>query len=180
MTLADSPPSPLRGDLDQKQCMETLQEAYLHAVAAAGRCSVAKPNRDRGIDWIVSHQSSFHTVDWQADLRVQLKSTYQVAPDTTADSVPISIPNAQLRRLAHSPVTTPTILVVMLVPRDIEEWIEVCSEHLLLRHTAYWDNLEGRPITGQDETVVRVPTAKVFNEASLCEMMQRIGAGGKP
>ncbi|RFS43412.1 hypothetical protein D0Q02_27880 [Micromonospora craniellae] len=38
MSVAVDDPTPLRGDLDQKQCMETLQEAYLHAVAAAARC----------------------------------------------------------------------------------------------------------------------------------------------
>jgi hypothetical protein len=69
-------PIPLRGDIDVAQCMETLQEGYLHAVCAAARCDLAKPNRDRGIDWKVSHQSELHTHDFAAELRVQLKATY--------------------------------------------------------------------------------------------------------
>lgn len=179
MSVAVDDPTPLRGDLDQKQCMETLQEAYLHAVAAAARCSLSKPNRDRGIDWKISHQSTEHLHDFEVDLRVQLKSTYQVAPASGLDSIPISLPNSQLNRLAHSPVITSTILVAMLVPRDIGQWIEVGSNHMMLRHCCYWRNLEGHPITGRDETVVRVPTSQVFDEFALCDIMRRIGAGGR-
>jgi hypothetical protein len=159
--------------------METLQEAYLHAVAAAARCSLSKPNRDRGIDWKISHQSTEHLHDFEVDLRVQLKSTYQIAPSVSLDFVSITLPNSQLIRLAHTPVITSTILIVMLVPRDIGEWIEVGSNHMKLRHCCYWENLEGHSITGQHETAVRVPTSQVFDEFALCEIMRRIGAGGR-
>ncbi|TYC05681.1 DUF4365 domain-containing protein [Micromonospora sp. WP24] len=179
MSVAVGDPTPLRGDLDEKQCMETLQEAYLHAVAAAARCSLAKPNRDRGIDWIVGHQSDEHVDDFEAQLRVQLKATYQVEPSPDLESVGISIANSQLTRLARSPVINSSILVVMLVSRDIDEWIEVQSNHMLLRHCCYWRNLEGHPITGKDETVVRVPTAQVFDEFALCDIMRRVGSGGR-
>lgn len=171
--------SPLRGDLGITQSMETLQDGYLYAVAAAARCSLAPPNRDRGIDWIVSHQSTEHSHDFEAELRVQLKSTYQTSPTTMGEELSISIENEQLKRLVKSPVIVSTILVVMMVPRNIENWIAVEREHLTVRHSAYWANLAGLAITGQNKTVVKIPTTQVFDDVALCEMMKRIGAGGK-
>ncbi|MGY0234969.1 DUF4365 domain-containing protein [Longispora urticae] len=179
MTIVAGAPTPHRGDLDEKQCMETLQNAYLHAVAAAARCAIAKPSHDRGIDWIVTHQSGHHTADWEAVLRIQLKSTYQTAPDVSLQEVPITIRNDRLRRLTASPVTNSSILVAMLIPRSIDEWVHVQMDSLTMRHSCYWVNLEGFAITGKEKTVVKVPTAQVFDEHALCEMMDRIGKGGK-
>ncbi|PWI42057.1 DUF4365 domain-containing protein, partial [Streptomyces sp. ICBB 8177] len=83
--LTDGPlqerPVPLRGSIATTSCMETLQVGYLHAVAAASGCSLAQPFPDNGIDWHVSHSSRGHEVDDEVTIKVQLKCTYQVAPN---------------------------------------------------------------------------------------------------
>jgi hypothetical protein len=79
----------------------------------------------------------------------------------------------------HSPVTVSTILVAMLVPREVEEWLTLTPENLLVRHCCYWVNLEGVPITGETKTTVRVPRQQVFDDSALCAIMERIGKGGK-
>src|SRR5581483_6334161 len=75
------PPGPVRGTLAVTACMATLQIGYLHAVAAAAGCSLAQPFPDNGIDWHVSHSAPGHTADDEVTIKVQLKATYQVAPN---------------------------------------------------------------------------------------------------
>ena len=60
--------------------MELLQEGYLRAVAAAAGCTIATITPDDGIDAQLAHEHATHASgDQTADLKIQLKSTSQVA-----------------------------------------------------------------------------------------------------
>jgi hypothetical protein len=170
----------LRGALATTSCMETLQVGYLHAVAAAAGCSLAQPFPDNGIDWHISHASGRHAVDDEVTIKVQLKCTYQVAPHPAGATFAFTLENEHLVKLARSPVSVHKILVVMLVPRTQEEWLRASHDRLELRHCCYWMNLAGHHVTGKRKTTVRVPTARVFDDRALCEIMTRVGAGGRP
>lgn len=177
---------PVRGGLATTACMETLQVAYLHAVAAAAGCSLSQPFPDNGIDWHVSHSSPGHTVDDEVTIKVQLKSTYQMGPrpsgpgaDPFAD-FPLTLHNEHLVKLARTPVSVHKILVVMLVPRTQDDWLRASHDRLDLRHCCYWTNLAGHPVTGRHRTTVRIPTSRIFDDRALCEIMTRVGVGGRP
>ncbi|MFC0598716.1 DUF4365 domain-containing protein [Streptomyces palmae] len=173
-------PTPLRGQLATTACMETLQVGYLHAVAAAAGCSLAQPFPDNGIDWHVSHGSRGHTVDDEVTVKVQLKCTYQLAPSPPGPTFGFTLDNDHLVKLARSPVSVHKILVVMIAPRRQEDWLRAGHDHLALRHCCYWTNLAGHPVTGRRRTTVRIPTSRVFDDIALCEIMTRVGAGGRP
>ncbi|MGV9250401.1 DUF4365 domain-containing protein [Streptomyces sp. NPDC003697] len=188
---------PLRGTLATTACMETLQVGYLHAVAAAAGCSLSQPFPDNGIDWHVSHSAPGHTVDDEVTIKVQLKCTYQLAPDAPA-RLPVpgerpappsprlgrffsfTLDNDHLAKLARTPVSVHRILVVMIVPRLQEQWLRAGHDRLDLRHCCYWINLAGHPITGRHRTTVRIPTSRIFDDRALCEIMARVGTGGRP
>ncbi|MGW4164112.1 DUF4365 domain-containing protein [Streptomyces sp. NPDC004788] len=177
--------APLRGSLATTACMETLQVGYLHAVAAAAGCSLSQPFPDNGIDWHVSHSAPDHTVDDEVTIKVQLKCTYQIPPRTAAPrdgpgSFSFTLDNEHLVKLARTPVAVHKILVVMLVPRDREDWLRADHDRLDLRHCCYWINLAGHPVTGRHRTTVRIPTTRIFDDRALCEIMARVGVGGRP
>ncbi|MFB7867811.1 MULTISPECIES: DUF4365 domain-containing protein [unclassified Streptomyces] len=174
---------PLRGSLATTACMETLQVGYLHAVAAAAGCSLSQPFPDNGIDWHVSHSAPGHTVDDEVTVKVQLKCTYQIPPRRpVADpgTFSFTLDNEHLVKLARTPVAVHKILVVMLVPRDQGDWLRAGHDRLDLRHCCYWINLAGHPVTGRRRTTVRIPTARIFDDRALCEIMARVGVGGRP
>jgi len=170
----------LRGTLATTACMETLQVGYLHAVAAAAGCSLSQPFPDNGIDWHVSHGAPGHTVDDEVTIKVQLKCTYQIAPNPPGRFFSFTLDNEHLRKLARTPVSVHKILVVMLVPRSQDDWLRAGHDRLDLRHCCYWVNLAGHPITGRHRTTVRIPTSRIFDDRALCEIMTRVGTGGRP
>ncbi|MEU5404331.1 DUF4365 domain-containing protein [Streptomyces sp. NPDC005963] len=181
--LLPQPPAPVRGGLATTACMETLQVAYLHAVAAAAGCSLSQPFPDNGIDWHVSHSSPDHAVDDEVTIKVQLKSTYQLAPRpgfAPRPDFPFTLTNDHLVKLARTPVSVHKILVVMIVPRTQDDWLRADHDRLDLRHCCYWINLAGHPMTGRHKTTVRIPTSRIFDDRALCEIMTRVGAGGRP
>ena len=171
---------PLRGTLANTACMETLQVGYLHAVAAAAGCSLSQPFPDNGVDWHVSHGAPEHVVDDEVTIKVQLKATYQVPPRPPGPSFGFTLDNEHLVKLARTPVAVPKILVVMLVPRERDQWLAAGHDRLDLRHCCYWTNLAGHPVTGRRRTTVRIPTARIFDDVALCEIMTRVGSGGTP
>ena len=178
-----SQPSPLRGEIAQTALMETLQVGYLHAVAAAAGCSLSKPSPDvSGTDWHLDHPSHAHVTDPTQPLRVQLKCTSQVTPSRLvgASDFPMTLRNEHLAHLAASPVTICRILVVMIAPGNIGDWLSASADALALRHCCYWANLEGVRITGQTRTTVRVPVNNVFDDVALCDIMRLRGQGVTP
>lgn len=177
--LPDRIPPP-RGTLATTACMETLQVGYLHAVAAAAGCSLAQPFPDYGIDWHVSHSTPRHAVDDEVTIKVQLKCTYQLAPRPPGPTFSFTLDNDHLAKLARTPVSVHKILVVMIVPRVRDDWLRAGHDRLELRHCCYWTNLAGHPVTGRRRTTVRIPTTRVFDDRALCEIMTRVGAGGRP
>ncbi|WP_328992199.1 DUF4365 domain-containing protein [Kribbella sp. NBC_01245] len=161
--------------------MEVLQVAYLHAVAAAAGCTLGSVAPDRGIaDWTVGHISEEHTADTESTIKVQLKSTHQVAPSPSGDFWSITLENEHIAKLAQQPVTLPRILVAMILPREIDDWVGVSSDFMTLRHCAYWANLAGTTPSGQGRSNVRIPTANVFDVAGLCSIMATVGRGEVP
>ncbi|MFJ9639547.1 DUF4365 domain-containing protein [Streptomyces sp. NPDC101178] len=176
----DQPTATLRGSLATTACMETLQVGYLHAVAAAAECSLSQPFPDNGIDWHVSHGATAHTVDDEVTIKVQLKCTYQIPPHPAGGAFSFTLDNAHLVKLARTPVSVHKILVVMIVPRSRDEWLRAGPGSLDLRHCCYWTNLAGHAVTGRYRTTVPIPTARIFDDRALCDIMARVGAGGRP
>jgi hypothetical protein len=172
--------APLRGAVPITQAMEVLQIGYLHAVVAAARCSLADPRPDRGVDWLVTHESASHQSDPEADLKVQLKSTQGVNIPVKGSSFAFTLENEHLRKLAVPTPTVTRLLVVMLQPTNVERWIKGSHNLMALRHCCYWVNLAGHPISGKDKTTVRVETSHVFDDMALCNIMRTIGQKGVP
>ena len=68
----------------------------------------------------------------------------------------------------------PRILIVLVMPREIDEWVSQTQEELCLRHCAYWMSLRGEPATSNVHNItVQVPLDNVFDSAQLITMMRR-------
>lgn len=84
---------------------------------------------------------------------------------------PLSIKNYDDLRVE---AVNPRILIVLVMPREIDEWVSQTQEELCLRHCAFWMSLRGDPETSNAHNVtVQVPLGNVFNSAQLITMMQR-------
>jgi hypothetical protein len=170
----------IRGAVPQTAAMEVLQIGYLYAVAAAGGCTLAPPSPDRGTDWVLTHESNSHAVDTEPVIKVQLKSTSRITPDPQGEHFSFPLKTDHFLKLAQAPVTITRLLIVMLVPGDIANWIESAPHHLFVRHRAYWANLVGQQPTGDTQTTVQIPTRNVFDDVALCNIMRQVGSGVTP
>lgn len=178
-TAAALPPPPIvRGSITRvSDFKEMYQEGLVRAIAAASGVVVAKPDVDEGIDLILTHRSDVHTALDKARLEVQLKAT-ATAPSGTGFNVQIAQDRYDMLRTANPAV--PKILIVMSVPPSQDDWIHLTDKRARVRHSAYWVNLDGAPATTAKKPTVTAPLLQRFDDRALCEMMVRIGGGGKP
>ena len=81
--------------------------------------------------------------------------------------------------LRHEDYLVPRILVVVVVPADLDEWIELSDHETKLRRCGYWASLRGMGQTMNTESVtVTVPMSQQLSVESLTRIMRRISSSG--
>ena len=104
-------------------------------------------------------------------IEFQAKSTARDVVRNSHIHFPLSVKNYDDLRLE---AINPRILIVLILPKDIEDWVNQSEEELCLRHCSYWRSLRGEPPTSnQDSITVHLPLGNVFDSPQLLDMMQR-------
>ncbi len=153
---------------------ECFGDAFLLAVAGVAGCAVS-PRRpdDDSIDWTLSCRLS-----QRPKLVVQMKTTTTLEGDSGAFHYPLKRKNYD--DLILDDVLSPRILVLVILPRSIDEWLTTTPEQFALRTCAYWVSLAGWPTTENATTVtVSVPQANLFSVEALTKMMHHINSEGR-
>lgn len=159
--------------------MERHQVAHIRAIAAAAGCQVNEVEVDEGTDLQLRQTKPSGSQDVSVrTLDVQLKSTGS-RTSLTHSGVSVQLSRQRFDDFAESSPLVNKILVVMWMPSDPEDWCEQFEDHLALRHRAYWVNIAGDK-TSASEPTVTAPFSQVFDDVSLCMMLDRIASGGVP
>lgn len=110
---------------------------------------------------------------------VQLKCTSTDVLDQRAVRFPLKLKNYDELRNPH--LINPRILVVVVVPPRLEDWLSQTEDELVLRRCGYWMSLRGVPETSNVQSVtVVLPRAQLFTPQALIEIMTRVNDGGLP
>jgi Domain of unknown function (DUF4365) len=72
----------------------------------------------------------------------------------------------------------PLLLIVILVPEKVEEWLQQSETELCLKRWEDWVSLRGQPErTLPNKVTVYIPRTNVFSVNALKTLMQRIANG---
>lgn len=165
------------------ELMEAFQEAYVRSVGAAAGCIVyGRPEIDEGIDITFTHTADVHLKDdHKAYLEIQMKSSAD-GPVEKGSVVTATMRRSRYDLFRAQDVTIHKIVVIHHLPKNMEDWVSLGDEALLLRHRAYWVSLRGHPPIpqGTNSAQVKAPIEQPFDDMALCQIMARIGQGGVP
>jgi len=148
---------------------EALSRVYVSAVAARAGFVTLTPEMDRyRIDMRIQSGGSMRPA-----LELQLKATTNLG-DPNGDGFihfPLKVENYNTLR---KDTQTPSMLVVLDLPKDKSEWMTITTDCLVLRRRAYWLNLRGREETLNRSTItVQIPRNNLFHVDSLRRLMQQ-------
>lgn len=153
--------------------MQQMSFAYIKAVASGADCAVDLETVDR--------DSVDLTLKWTATagairsprVEVQVKATYTKC--LFEEDLRFRLGAKNYDDLSATNLVLPRILVLVHLPRNIEDWMGHSEEELALKRCAYWVSLHGAaPRRGRSSVVVRIPRVQQFNVAGLHAIYERV------
>ncbi len=173
-------PSPVF-QMDINHRKEEFSYAYAHAVASVAGYSLSLAPKlvdHDGIDVLFSARGGKGTVR-SPRLEAQVKCTSQDVIKEDRIAYPLEIKN--YNDLIGSDYHTARILIVLIVPKDVNQWLAHSEEQLAMKRCAYWTSLKNWPETTNDESVtVSIPRQNHFTPDALLSLMEIVGNGEKP
>lgn len=166
--------------MDISQQKEQFSNAYLQAVVSVAGYSLYKPSIDNdSVDWGIAASSDVVGSVRAPRLEVQLKSTSREALDKDTIRYPLKLKNYNDLRMPDFSI--PRILLVVLLPDKLTDWLKESEQELCLRYCGYWISLNGMPKTLNTTAVtVSIPRTNQFTVAALKSIIQGIASGVKP
>ncbi|NLZ59724.1 MAG: DUF4365 domain-containing protein [Lentisphaerae bacterium] len=77
----------------------------------------------------------------------------------------------QYNKLRSLSAANQKLLVLFRLPADVNEWLRLSEEQMVMKKCAYWVSLRGAPeISGQVSITVRVPRKNVFSPDAFREI----------
>lgn len=161
--------------MTENEQKEQLSVAYVHAVAARAGFTCQPQTVDiDSVDVIVAASGMVHSTSMVRSprLALQLKASSSIELGQTHVAFPLPVKNYNDLR-AESLV--PTLLVVLMLPRDPSQWLETAEEGMISRRWAYWVSLLGMPETPNSTTVtINLPRSQKFTVDQLQDLMERV------
>jgi Domain of unknown function (DUF4365) len=162
--------------MDISQRKEQFSKAYIRAVASAAGYDVSGPSvDDDGVDLVFGSRSKHGSVK-SPKLEAQVKCTSQDILKESSLNFPLEIKNYNL--LIQEDFLVPRILIVVIVPEDLDQWLAHEEKGLLVRYCGYWMSLKGLPQTNNADTItVAIPRLNIFDTSTLHNLMEKIAEG---
>lgn len=165
--------------LDPKDIESELSYAYLHAVASkiGVGCKISTRHEDnRGIDAQLTCWEKFgDSYIEEIDLKVQLKATKQIPSETDSHFSYFFKGIKQYDFLREKPKRNHRFLIVLFLPEDASEWLNVNSEQLILKKCAYWVSLRGaEDSTNESGQTIYLPKKQMLTPDNLLSIFEKI------
>ena len=164
--------------MDINQQKEQFSITYVRAIAAVVGYSLYIPEIDNdSVDLGILSRGGTGKI-FSPRLELQLKCTARDVLENNSLKYPLIIKTYHDLRINS---LVPRILVVVLVPEKITDWIKQTEDELCLRYCAYWVSLRGMPDTTNTTNVtIEIPRSNQFTPDALQTIIQRISFGDLP
>ncbi len=165
--------------MDENTRKEMSSYAYVQAVASVAGFAVenkSRPMDNAGIDLTIESPGEIgQLLDPKFDAQVKCTSSDRVLNE---DFIKYPLPVQNYNRLRSTRTLAPQILIVVLVPKNLEEWLKISEQEMLIKKCGYWVSLKGSPETQNNSTItVSIPRKNLFTSQSLSLMMEKIARG---
>ena len=153
---------------------EQFSLAYVHAVATVAGFDLGRFNvDDDSVDVVLKASDRLGDLDG-LHLSLQLKCTQNLAGN--ADNWSFRLKRKNYEDLRRVSTHLQTLLVVLHVPVEVDEWLQWGPDEMTLKRRAYWVSIRGRPTLppGQASATVQIPRRNVFDVAGLRAVAEKM------
>jgi hypothetical protein len=161
-------------------CKESLSRAYVTAVVGRARHSISWcRDFDYGVDGTVFELASRGNRIRETGLGFDFQSKTTVDWSLDGADVVYDLEADAYNNLVERGGTTafPFLLILLCLPRDDSQWLDVTPGQLVMQKCAYWCKVNGTLTPNSATTRVRIPSANVFSPAAVGNLLNDIKAG---
>ena len=167
--------------LPENKVKELLSIEYIRVVCAMAGYICEKNEQDYGFDLTIKNvkkrlSGKYYPEGYNID--IQAKATTK---QTMTDSVvKYSLKNKNYNDLRDPEAGTPSILVILILPKERNDWMNQDVNSLVMKKCAYWICLKGRdPKQNEDsKTTLEIPKQNIFSVKQLQSMIEQVKKGG--
>ena len=160
--------------------MEDMSMAYLQAICAKNGYEISNTKHDYdGIDCTIEcggYPIEDGECKWcSPKIEVQLKSSYSSVDTLENGDVQYDIPARNYNLLVNTNRMLPYILILLVMHREENLWLNHSVDGLMITKCAYWICLKGQePTENQKTKRIVIPSANVLTPSSLQELMVKV------
>lgn len=153
---------------------ECFGDVFLLAVAAVAGCAISqrRPDDD-SIDWTLSCK----LLSRRPKLDVQMKT--MSADPGNGETIRYRLKKKNYNDLILTNLLAPRVLVLVTLPTNMDDWLSLTAEQLVLRRCGYWVSLAGEPQRDNEVSVtVSIPRQNLLTPEAVSQIMKTINEGG--
>jgi hypothetical protein len=158
---------------------EQLSIAYVRAVAARAGVKIKfTDSPEYGTDVYlqrITHLPTGEITETGWMILCQLKAT--TSCKFQADSIAYDMKIDAYNKLAAWEGPTPCILVLLRLPDDFDEWLNLDEERLLLKNCCYWTRITEPVSTNVSSKRIFIPRTQLFTPEAVTELFDLVGRG---
>lgn len=159
--------------LPQGNKKEEMQRAYFRAVVAKAGASFYVPNYDCGADFILTslHVNTRERIAPTSKLVFcQLKASDDC--EMKGDEVIYELKAEAYNKLAELDEVL-SILLLLHLPENEEEWLAVDENAMCIRNCCYWFEVPNKTTENTSTITVKIPKHQVFDPEAVYDLLER-------
>ncbi|ADE14120.1 conserved hypothetical protein [Nitrosococcus halophilus Nc 4] len=162
--------------MDLAQQKEQFSVAYIKAIAAQAGLNNAHPSVDDDSIDLELIGKDFKGILRNPKIELQLKCTSRDLLNGNVIKFPLSLKN--YNDLRGDNVLCPRYLAVLVIPENVQDWVEYKDEELILRNSCYWVSIRNHPKTyNKTKVTVDIPLKQRLTKETLVELMTLASKG---
>lgn len=158
---------------------ESLSVSYVSSIVAKSGASLDLTSRDYGVDVSVRRVVRFDgkMMDMGVSFDCQLKATINWLEEDATIVYDLEVDTYNKIIYRHQNSTTPCLLILLCLPGDEAEWLQISEEELKLRKCCYYYYINGEPTNNRRTVRIRIPKANIFSPDAVNQLIERVRLG---
>jgi len=160
---------------------EQLSRAYVHAVAAHAGLIFEPSATDYGVDgtirMVLRVRNGRHlTCGHSLDVQLKATTTWALTDNELIYDLEAKTYNDLVDRF-NDIRATPMILVLLCLPSNEEEWLQISADELIMRRCCYWCCVGGERTENAATQRIRIPQANILDRSTIALLLEKVKNG---